>query len=739
MTDGTMSTASSKQDASIHAQRERAFALHERGELSAAQYVYRDVLQRSPHDLEVMHALGVLALQTSQYAYALEVLMPLVRAHPSAAAHGDLGNALCGLSRFDEAIRRYDDAIALEPGYAPAHVNRGHALRTLGRLVEALGSYDRAIASWADFFEAHFGRADVLRDLGRPADALASYDKAATLRPAVASIYVGRSTMLVRLNRWDDALANIDRAFALGVCSAEAHTIRGLCLVGLQRPDEALESYHQALSLQPQYVAAHVNRGILLRALERFEEALHSCDAAIAIRSDSFEAIANRALVLADLDRLEEALAACDAVIAMRPDHADLHLNRAATLVRLERFDAALAAYDVAICLRPDYAQAHSSRAGALQRTQRYVEALASCDQAIALTPALADAHLNRGLSLRELKRTEEALESLTAACALEPDRAVAQFNLGCLWLQRGRYDRGWDLYEWRNKTREVPAFRRFLQPQWRGQEDLSGKTLFLYADQGLGDTIQFSRYATIAESRGARVVLSAQNGLRRLLSRLGPTIEILEESAAPPAFDYHSPLASLPGAFKTLVDTIPAAVPYLSAEPERVASWRQKLRAHGFKIGICWQGSTQGTGMERSFPLRALHRLGTVPSVRLISLQKVDGTGQLVGLPSSMVVETLGEHTFDAGPDALIDTAAVMESLDLIITCDTSIAHLAGALGRPAWIALKYVPDWRWMLDRDDSPWYPTLRLFRQSRIGDWHGVFDRMYDALAAVTPRN
>jgi hypothetical protein len=214
---------------------------------------------------------------------------------------------------------------------------------------------------------------------------------------------------------------------------------------------------------------------------------------------------------------------------------------------------------------------------------------------------------------------------------------------------------------------------------------------------------------------------------LCRLLSTLGPAIEILGHTQAPPAFDHHCPLASLPGAFKTTLDTIPADVPYLRAEPERVAAWRDRLSGPGFKIGVSWQGSTIKTGVGRSFPLQALRQVAAIPGVRLISLQQGTGLEQLHSLPAGMRVETLGED-FDAGPDAFVDTAAVMECLDLVITCDTSIAHVAGALGRPTWVVLKRVPDWRWMLDGKDNPWYPTVEMFRQSVDGRWEDVFVRV-----------
>jgi hypothetical protein len=294
--------------------------------------------------------------------------------------------------------------------------------------------------------------------------------------------------------------------------------------------------------------------------------------------------------------------------------------------------------------------------------------------------------------------------------------------------------EQGWGLYEWRSKIDGAAASRCGSEALWLGDQALAGKTLFLHSEQGLGDTIQFCRYALLAEARGAQVVMSVQDSLRRLLRRLSPTIQIIGETQHPPEFDFHCPLLSLPRAFGTTADTIPAAGRYLSAEGERVERWRQALGNHGFKVGICWQGGVSRVDMGRSFPLAMLHRIASLPGVRLISLQKGRGCEQLDALPAGMLVQVPGDG-FDAGPDAFLDTAAVLENMDLVITSDTAMAHLAGALGRPTWVVLKRVPDWRWFLERADSPWYPGHRLFRQQRWGDWQGVFDEIYRELSRL----
>jgi Tfp pilus assembly protein PilF len=469
----------------------------------------------------------------------------------------------------------------------------------------------------------------------------------------------------------------------------------------------------------------------VLRRCGRFSEALESYSAALAIDPASVEALCNRAALLVDLGRFDAALADCGRALAAAPDRGEILVHRATALLGLDRFGESLQSFEHAIRLRPGCAEAHAGRAAALQYLGRHAEALASAERAIAQNPSLAEGHFNRAAALTDLMRVDEAIASLEAARARSPDDANTNCNLGRLLLLQGRFERGWPLYEWRSKLPTAQQTHRYAQPSWDGTADIRGKTLFAYLDQGLGDTIQFARYALLAEAHGARVVLSVQNRLRRLLSSVSPTLTILGELQQPAAFDQHCPLASLPRAFGTRLESIPTLVPYLHAEPERLAYWRDRLGTHGYKIGVCWQGTLIKSGMGRSFPPHALRAVATIPGVRLINLQCGAGLAQLHHLPAGMEIESLPEP-IDAGPDAFVDTAAIMQTLDLVITCDTSVAHLAGALGRPAWVVLKRVPDWRWLLQRQDSPWYPTLRLFRQSVDGHWDDVFLAVETAL-------
>ncbi|HTT85234.1 MAG TPA: tetratricopeptide repeat-containing glycosyltransferase family protein [Rhizomicrobium sp.] len=575
---------------------------------------------------------------------------------------------------------------------------------------------------------ALFAKAVQHHSAGRLTDALASYEAAIRLDPKLAAAHGNRGVVLKSFGRPEEALASFGRALKLQPGDANTWYNQGTTLALLNRLDDAVRSYDRAIRLKPDHAEAYANRGNVLTALGRPADAVHSYDKAVALKPDFALAWHNRGTALEQLDRIAEALASFDRAIALQPDFADAHLHRGNAQQKLDRFDEAIRSYERAIALRPDFAEAYNNKGAALRILGRLEDSLRDSDRAIALRPDFADARNNRGLVLHELERREAALESLARAIELSPDFAGAHWNKSICLLSLGRMEEGWREYEWRKRKPDPKGSLTFPQPAWSGREDIVGKTLFVHAEQGLGDTIQFSRYVPLAQAKGAEVIFAVQDSLMRLLKTLSPSVRILGGTGAIPEFDYHITLLSMPLAFGTKRDTCPAEIPYLHAEPDRVEMWRSRLGREGFRIGICWQGNPKSVVERgRSFPLHCFADIAAIPGVRLISLQKYDGCEQLAELPAGMKVETLGEE-FDCAPHAFVDSAAVMECLDLVITSDTAIAHLAGALGRPAWVGLKRVPDWRWLLDRSDTPWYPTLTLFRQMRRCHWADVFAAM-----------
>ncbi len=492
------------------------------------------------------------------------------------------------------------------------------------------------------------------------------------------------------------AAARLDAALRLAPSSPDALAMGGYMLGEMGKPEAALRFYRRALALDARLAVTHNNAGKVLVALGRHDEALGAFEAATALRPDDADAWNGRAGALRELGRLEESLAAARRALALKPDFAEGAVNLGNALLKLDRMEEALEAYCCARASRPDYAAA-------------------LCGEALAL---------------RNLGRYDEALAAFEAAEALGSGEAVA--GKGCLLLTLGDFERGFEGYEARwlsGKSLGEALGTRY--PTWAGPAGGQGRVLVLN-DHGLGDTIQFARYLPRMAAAGVEATFVCPPRLHRLLK---PTLPArLIEAPPEEPFDAQIAVSSLPRAFHTRLNTIPADVPYLAAELRRTARWGERIGAAGFKIGIVWQGNPHPEAdRARSFPLATAAPLGSLAGVRLISLQKGFGEEQTAELPRGMKVETLGEG-FDSGPDAFVDAAAAMMHCDLIVTCDTSIAHLAGALARPVWVALKSDAEWRWMLEREDSPWYPTMRLFRQPGRGGWDEVFAAMARALSA-----
>ena len=621
--------------------------------------------------------------------------------------------------RLRDAERLCREVLAVKPGDHDAQHLLGLLCHQQGRSGEAIELLGALIARRADAPAlSNYGL--VLQDLKRHGEALASYDQALKLKPDFADALNNRGTALIELGRHGEAVASFDRAIAIRPRYAGALVNRAMALGALGRHAEAVAGYDRAAAVAPLGAEALSRRSAALVALKRYAEAVAGYDRVLAIMPDLPDVHNNRATALIELGRAADALAGCDRALALDPNYVEAHYNRGAALSDLKRFNEAVASYDRALALKPDHVEAHNNRGIALDELGRHEDALASYTQALTLNPDYAEAHNNRGTCLIDLGRCDEALASYDAALALNAGYVECCWNRSLLLLRLGRFAEGWRDYEWRRK-RDAWEPQTFAGPEWTG-EAAAGKRLLFYSEQGLGDTIQFARFAGTVAAAGAEVVVQVQPPLRRLIGSLGG-VTVIGKGDRLPAVDAHLPLMSLPN----VLGTIPVGG-YLAAEPERVRAWSKRLPRGTFNVGIVWQGNPNAKCESgRSIPLRAFAPLAAVPGVRLVSLQKNEGAEQLRDLPSGMAVETLGK-AFDAGPDAFLDSAAVLMNLDLVITSDTAMAHLAGALGRPVWIALQHVPDWRWMLERKDTPWYPTARLFRQSRSGDWDSLFARI-----------
>ncbi len=644
-------------------------------------------------------ASGLALHQQGQLAEARACYLQVLKLQPR---HFDalhlLGVIAAQTKNFAQALELFDQAIKINAGHAFAFNNRGNVLRDLRQPEAAIASYDQAIRLKADYAEAFNSRGNAWMDLAKPQDALQSYDKAI----AVKADY------------------------------AEAHTNRGNALLALMQPEAAITSHDRAIALKADYAEAYNNRGAAFKALKQFSAAVSSYDEAITCNANYAQAWYNRANALVALKQLATALESYDKAITLNPTHAEAYNNRGNVLRDMERLEAALASYGQAIALNADLAEAHNNRGNALSDMRQFRAALDSYDQAIRFKADYAEAYNNRGSALRDLQQSQAAIESYDQAIALQPDYAKAHLNRSLCLLQMGDFGRGWESYEWRWKDEALEkTARHFTQPLWLGAEPLRGKTILLHAEQGFGDTLQFCRYARRVSDLGARVLLEVQAPLVGLLARLEGVAQVLKRGEALPAFDCHCPLLSLPLAFNTGFDKLPAYSSYLAPLPDKLAQWTARLGEKSSpRVGLVWSGSATHKN-DRNRSVRLSDWLTFLPEgLQYISLQKETRANDKETLALNSHIVYLDDDIKDFS-----DTAALCELMDVVVSVDTSVAHLAGALGKPTWITLPLNPDWRWMLDRDDSPWYPSARLYRQEAAGDWDGVFRRIRADLEAL----
>jgi tetratricopeptide (TPR) repeat protein len=522
------------------------------------------------------------------------------------------------------------------------------------------------------------------------------------------------------------ALANVPDA---------AENCIGLAFVlieqGLQT--EAQNYLTRAVSIDPNNADAQYLLGTVSEAIGDRAAALTHFNVALALKPDFDVARRTVCRLLLDQDRLDEALEHYRAAVSFAPDDALLHNDLGALLQRLGRPDEALHSYRQALSIQPDALAPLNNVASLLHDDGRYEEALEYFGKALLHHPDSAELHFNTALSLQELGRRAAALESYGRATALAPDFAAAHWNEALCRLQMADFVEGWKKYEWRWKYDALKKPKPdFEQQIWLGDEPLEGKTILLYSEQGIGDAIQFYRYTTLLSAKGANVVMQVPGALVSLLADQGNPCRIVSKNDPLPPFDCYCPLLSLGLAFRTALDTIPANTPYLHAPAIAVERWRARLGARTQpRIGLVWSGSaSHANDRHRSIPLAVLAKVIS-PNLHFISLQKEVKSTDLATLQELPAVFHAGEELED-----FADTAGLIANLDLVISVDTSVAHLAGALGKPVWVLLPFNPDWRWLSERHDSPWYPSARLFRQPRYGDWDSVVAETAAALKEFT---
>ena len=748
-----------------------AMAHQSAGRLDAAAAAFAAAARLTPDEAAAWRGLGQVAQQQGRYADSLEPTRRALALERTAADLSNLAHALTRLGRDEEALAAAQEAAVLDPALAAAQSNLGVALRALGRREEAAERFRATARLEPRNAEAHANLGVTLTELGLPQPAEAALERALALAPSWADGWFNLGNALLRLLRFAQAETAYRQAITLHPGHADAHanlaaahkalgrqdlTLAhyteaarlkphdwrvlqnlGLTLAEAGRHTQAVPVYEAAIALEPHMASLHANLGSALQewarsrhdtgVLELLDRAILAALAALALDPGLLAARANLGLALLARGRFEEAVTAFQDAIAREPQVASLHSNLGQCLADLRRLDDAEAACRHALALDPQMAEAWSTLGSVHVGQRRHAEAEAAFRRAVALRPQMAGAWCNLGVVLFRENQAEEADAAYARAIALDPGLADAQWNQALVRLRRGDYAKGFDQYEWRLKRPgRIRDEARFTPPLWDGSP-LGGAAILVHAEQGFGDAIQCVRFLPQVAAQGGRVLLQARAPLRRLLERAPGVDAFVTEGERLPAVACRAPLFSLPRLYARSLDALPGPIPYLSADPVLAALWRARIdgaAAPGvLRVGVVWSGNvTSEVEQGRSIPLTAFASLAQ-PGVSLISLQKGDGLEQLAAAPFS--VADLGE-AYQAGDFA--ETAAALAGLDLLVCCDTAVVHLAGALGVPAWLAVSAASDWRWLERRTDSPWYPSVRLFRQKKQDEWAPVFAAM-----------
>ncbi|MBL8572151.1 MAG: tetratricopeptide repeat protein [Hyphomicrobiaceae bacterium] len=601
----------------------------------------------------------------------------------SALDLNDIAAAQAALGRLTEAEVTLVRAAKIEPNLPSIWLNLGQVLRQRGNHVGAAKAFEQLVKLAPGAADAYFQLGQSLRELRQNPQAAQCFAKAVQLKPEMILAQAALARTLDQLGRKADAVRHYEIAVAGEPNSIELRFQYGRVLHELDRIEDAIPLYRRVLEINPQHLGALNNLGVALAKGGREDEA-----------------------------------AARD-VRAKRRDDAAEEMNR---------LDEAISIYQRVVALDPNYAPGWSNLGNAYFTLGDFPKCRDAYARALAINPKEADPYSSLGSTLQWGGEFEEAERLFRTALAMRPDFPNCEFNIATLLLLLGRWEEGWHHYEsrfrWHRDKYDRPDLKR-----WDGKDPVDPGLLVIANEQGLGDSLQFIRFVPLMRERGYNVVIQMEPRIHTIIKDAFPdypTVTIGDR--IPAGAKYWFPLMSIPKFVGTTVDTVPAKVPYLRARPKLVEKWSQRLGTHGFKIAFAWQGNPKRrVDLGRSFALDDFAAFADIPGVRLIAIQKGVGLGQLATCAFRDRIELPGED-FDSGPDAFLDTAAVMQMADLVITPDTSIVHLAGALGRPAMLGVKKVPDWRWLLDREDSPFYPTVKLYRQSVMGQWGDVIARM-----------
>lgn len=725
---------------------------------------FNQVLELKPQDLNVQHDRGTVLLALGRAEEALSDFDYVLRIDPHhVLALNNRANVLVSLNKISEALISYDQALALYPRHESIIINKANALRNSFQFEEAAKTYELALSITPTNVEALINYTYVLEGLERYDEALVSSEKALELQPLNFEALNNCGLALNKLNRKEEALVKYSQAIACGNNNADVFFNRAKTLDELERYTDALKDYQQAISLRPDYVNALVNAGDVLSKLNSLDEALVYYEKALLVDPAHLSALGGKAATFIAFKKFDEAKTIYEQVLSINSNIAMAHNNIGFIHNERLEYQEALDAFTKGLIIQPDNVSILINRSNSFIGLKDYNKALEDVQKVLSIEPQNGDALANYGLILSTQRKLNEAIDIYKQALIYKPghkeainnlanayidikqyDKALATFNevltmdphfaLGhwnqslCLLLM-GNYRRGFEEYEWRWECKFLEARREFNRPLWTVDQSLENKTIFVHAEQGLGDAIQFLRYVPLLIEKGAAVILGVTPPIKSLVKDWKGVSTVVNKGESLPLFDVHCPLMSLAFAFKTELDTIPNNVPYIHSDNNLVEQWKERLpEIEQPRIGIVWRGNPKNENdAVRSIGLSNLIALThQYHNITWVSLkQEVEDDEKAI----------LDAHHILRFEEELTDfsqTAALIDNLDLVISIDTSVAHLTGAMGRPLWVPLAYNADWRWLDDREDSPWYPTARLFRQAEPGNWQTVINALSVAL-------
>jgi tetratricopeptide (TPR) repeat protein len=702
---------------------------HGAGDSADAEECYRQVLRKEPGHADALHLLGVLASQKGDYAESARLIRSAIQRNPKVSQyHGNLGNTFQLQGSLTEAIESYKKALSLEPGNQGFRHSLACALAQRGDLREAEEMFRQVLEAQPNFAEAHYNFGRLVSRAGKHQLAEACYRRAVALRPDCFEFHYNLGGTLFALGRYGEASESYLQTLRIRPNDPDARYSLGVALQKSGELQPAADAYRRALQLNPNHASALSNLGAIALNTGNAEQAVELAKHSIAIRPDAPDALCNLGAIQHDKGDFDGAAKLYESVLEQDANHVPALSNLGELLIEAGELGRAEEMLKRSLKLDPNspntlcnLGRLYCTRGDSLLSIEQFKKALL-------LEPTHAGTLCSLGFQMEILGDWAGSVQCYRIALQHHPDHAAARHWLGLSQLAEGNFAEGWMNCEARWQTPQFTPFKRqFSQPQWSG-EDIRGARILVYSEQGLGDTLQFARYVPLLAARGATVYFEVQPGVQRVLQTLEGAERILVRGDALPEFEWQCPLMSLPLGFHTELGNIPANVPYLKASEAASCAWPERIPPNRVRVGLAWAGSPKHPReRHRSIPIEQLAQLARIEGATVYSLQKGSGAAHLEKLgPGSGIVN------LDAEQKDFADTAAIVANLDLVITIDTSVAHLAGGMGKPVWILLHSYPDSRWLRGRDDSPWYPTARLFRQNVPGRWDDVVDRVRQEL-------